>query len=252
VSALTICAITFAYHSSRHTRLKDGEERNSKFYTFAMPHLISPQFTDAKLASGCTLEDKIDVFEDWMTGWLLRHAHALCDDAYVFRKDAGFAVLMIATAYFEPIESYYTGRSSDHNSKQFFRCGFLRVFSGLTATLTQRGYVDAEGVAKKLVDEIYDHMRCGLFHEGGAKYKLLIREDTAPLNAMLQTNTGDVGSIVIDPRRFLAEIQHHLSGYVAQLRDASETDLRKNFELFFDRRISSEHQTVAPPPVSGA
>ena len=159
-----------------------------------MPHLISPQFTDAKLAPGCTLEDKIDVFEDWMTGWLLRHAHALCDDGYVFRKDAGFAVLTIATAYFEPIESYHTGKSSEGNSKKFFRRGFLRVFSGLTATLKQHGYPDADCVARKLVDEIYDHMRCGLFHEGGAKYKLLIREDTAPLNAMLETNTGDVGA----------------------------------------------------------
>jgi hypothetical protein len=26
--------------------------------------------------------------------WLLRHAHALADEKYVFRKDAGFAVLM--------------------------------------------------------------------------------------------------------------------------------------------------------------
>jgi len=47
-----------------------------------------------------------------------------------FRKDAGFAVLMIAAAYFEPIESYHTGKSSEGKSKTFFRRGFLRVFSG--------------------------------------------------------------------------------------------------------------------------
>ena len=92
-----------------------------------MPHLISPQFTDAKLAPGCTLEDKIDVFEDWMNGWLLLHAHALFDKAYRFRKDASFAILMLTTAYFEPIESYYTGQSSNRRSKEFFRRGFLRV-----------------------------------------------------------------------------------------------------------------------------
>jgi len=178
-----------------------------------------------------------------MTGWLLRHAHALCDDKYVFRRDAGFAVLMIATAYFEPIESYHTGRSSEGKSKTFFRRGFLRVFGGLPATLKERGYADADGVAKKLVDEIYDHIRCGLFHE------VMIREDTAPVNAMLEATDGDVGSIVIDPRRFLAEVQHHLGVYIAQLRDASQTNLRQNFELFFDRRISPTHQTVEPPPV---
>jgi len=54
---------------------------------------------------------------------------------------------------------------------------------------------------------------------------------------MLETTNGDVGSIVIDPCRFLAEVQHHFGVYVAQLRDAAQTDLRQNFELFFDRRI---------------
>jgi hypothetical protein len=64
------------------------------FETSTMPTQISPQYTDAKLLPGCAVDDKIDVFEDWMNGWLLRHAHALADEKYVFRKDAGFAVLM--------------------------------------------------------------------------------------------------------------------------------------------------------------
>jgi hypothetical protein len=214
-----------------------------------MPTQISPQYTDAKLTPGCTVDDKIDVFEDWMNGWLLRHAHALSDEKYAFRKDAGFAVLMLTTAYFEPIESYHTGQSSDHQSKAFFRRGFLRVFSGLSATLGQHGYADADRVAEEIADEIYVHLRCGLFHEGGTKYKLLIREDTAPLGFMLEKTTGHVGSIVIDPRKFLAEVQHHLQGYVGQLRDPSQTDLRQKFEAFFDCRISRSNQTVLPPPV---
>jgi hypothetical protein len=84
-----------------------------------MPIQVSPLFTDSKLQPGCALEDKIDMFEDQMSGWLLRHAHALLDEKYVSRKDAGFAVLTLATAYFEPIESYHAGLSSDHKSKLF-------------------------------------------------------------------------------------------------------------------------------------
>jgi len=111
-----------------------------------------------------------------MNGWLLLHAHALFDEAYRFRKDAGFAILMLTTAYFEPIESYYTGQSSNRRSKEFFRRGFLRVFSGLPETLRQHGYADADRVAGNIADEVYVHLRCGFFHEGGTKYKLLIRE----------------------------------------------------------------------------
>ena len=77
-----------------------------------MPNAISAHYTDAKLPAGCPVDDKIDVFEDWMNGWLLLHAYALSDEAYKLRTDAGFAILMLTTAYFEPIESYHTGRPS--------------------------------------------------------------------------------------------------------------------------------------------
>jgi hypothetical protein len=214
-----------------------------------MPYAISAHYTDAKLPAGCPVEDKVDVFEDWMNGWLLLHAHALFDEAYRFRKDAGFAILMLTTAYFEPIESYYTGQSSNHRSKEFFRRGFLRVFSGLSETLRQYGYADPDRVVRDIADEVYVHLRCGLFHEGGTKYKLLIREDTAPLGCMLDRATGHVGSIVIDPGKFLAEVQHHLQTYTGQLHDPSQIDLRHKFEAFFDYRISRSNQTVLPPPV---
>ena len=213
-----------------------------------MPIQVSPQFTDSKLQPGCAMEDKIEVFEDQMSGWLLRHAHALLDEKYVFRKDAGFAVLTLVTAYFEPIESYHAGLSSDRQSKVFFRRGFLRVFLNLPTTLKNNGFTDADQLAADIADEIYIHLRCGLFHEGGAKHKLLVRQDTAPLGFMLDMTTGNVGSIVIDPGRFVAEVQNHLNTYVARLRDPSETDLRQKFEAFFDHKMSPSQPTILPPP----
>jgi hypothetical protein len=215
-----------------------------------MPIQVSPLFTDSKLQPGCTLEDKIDVFEDQMSGWLLRHAHALLDEKYVSRKDAGFAVLTLVTAYFEPIESYHAGLSSDHKSKLFFRRGFLRVFFNLPTTLKNNGFMNAEQLAEDIADEIYNHLRCGLFHEGGAKHKLIVRQDTAPLGFMLDMTTGNVGSIVIDPGRFVVEVQNHLNTYVAQLRDASQTNLRQKFEAFFDNKMSPSQPTILPPPAA--
>lgn len=215
-----------------------------------MSFQISPQFLDSKLQPGCSLEDKIDVFEDRMNGWLLQHAYALLDEKYTRRKDAGFAVLTLVTAYFEPIESYHSGRPSNHHSKAFFRQGFLRVFPNLPATLKSNGFAGADQLAIDIADEVYIHLRCGLFHEGGTKHKLVVRQDTAPLGLMLDVITGDVGSIVIDPARFLAEVQNHLNNYVVQLRDTSKTSLRQNFETFFDLKSSSSQPMILPPPAA--
>lgn len=210
---------------------------------------ISPRFMDAKLPVGCGVDPKIDVFEDWMTGWVLNHAQALCAGNYVFGKDAGFAILTLVTVYFEPIESYHTGQSSDRQSKAFFRRGFLRVFPQLGATLQSSGYAEADRLADEIANEIYDQLRCGLFHEGGTKNKLIIGPSpgAAPLGLMLETTTGHVGSIFIDPCKFLVAVQNHLQDYVAKLCDPLQVDLRRKFETFFDTRISRANETILPP-----
>lgn len=208
---------------------------------------ISSKFTSDKLAPRCTIEDKIDVFEDWMNGWLLNHASALLDQKYNFRSEASFVVLMIATAYFETIESYHVGRSSHNQSKAFFRRGFLRVFVNLPATLKASGFANEDQLAEEIADELYTHLRCGLFHEGGTRHKILVFENTHPLSMMVETTTNNVGSIVIDPARFLAEVRNHVVIYTSQLRDSTQVNLRQNFESFFDQRISSSNTTVLPP-----
>jgi hypothetical protein len=214
-----------------------------------MPMKISPKYTDSKLASGCFLNDKIDVFEDWMNGWMLSHAHALCAPQYILNGESGFAVLTLTAAYFEPIESYYTGQKSHRRSKEFFRKGFLRVFVNLPATLKANGFRDPNQLACDIADEVYDHLRCGLFHEGGTKHKLMIKDSLIPLEFAIETATHDIGGIIISPRRFLAEVQNHLNLYVSALRDPSQTTLRANFESFFDQRISASNLTIMPSAI---
>ena len=108
------------WRTKHHNRNMAEGKRLYDWFAMPAPFKISPHFTSDKLPVGCGAEPKIDVFEDWMTGWVLRHAHALCAANYNFRQDAGFAILTLVTAYFEPIESYHTGKSSHGKSKLFF------------------------------------------------------------------------------------------------------------------------------------
>src|SRR5262245_11973387 len=141
---------------------------------------ISPQFTNGKLASG-KIEDKIDVFEDQISGWLLCPAQALCSPGCSERANAGFAVLAIVCSYFEAIESYHRGSESRKKSKQFFRGGFLKVFPDLSRSLKAAGH-SLPGLEAEIADDVYEQLRCGLFHEALVKHRVLIRNDPKNLS----------------------------------------------------------------------
>ncbi len=210
---------------------------------------ISPKFTHDKLDAG-KLEDKIDVFEDQIHGLLLQHAEALCASGYPDRASAGYAVLAIVSSYFEAIESYHSGESSDGKSKRFFRSGFLRVFPDLPAALKAQGHSSPAQLAEAVADEVYDQLRCGLFHEALVKHRLILREDTAPLGFMIEKAKGDVGSIVVDPPKFVSAIREQFRRYMAALRNPAETALRANFEREFNRRRQGDGPVVLPPPIA--
>lgn len=82
-------------------------------------------------------------------------------------------------------------------------------------------------------------IRCALFHEAmtrtgtvvvkGADHTLQVAEH--PVTKKLR--------IEIDPFQLLQRIQTHFDGYVAKLRNSSETAVRENFEREWDRRTSA-------------
>jgi len=209
--------------------------------------LISPRFLNSKL-SGATLDDKIDVFKDRMEGWFLRHAAALSSADYADRGNAGFAALTVVASYFEAIECYYTGQESRNRSREFFIRGFLKVFPDLPGVLRGQGHASPDDLADQIAEDVYKQLRCGLLHEALPRHRLLLREDTAPVGFMIHKSTGDVGSIVVDPAKFVGAVQAHLQVYVGKLRDPTEDVLRHNFERFFDTR-SGAGKAVLPPPV---
>jgi hypothetical protein len=213
--------------------------------------LTSPRFLNSKLTAG-RFEDKLDVFEDRMRGWFLRHAQALCSAQYEDHANAGVAALTILASYFEAIECYYSGEDSNHRSAEFFRRGFLKVFPDLPAVLSAQGHPSPDTLSDEVAADVYVQLRCGLLHEALPRHRLLLREDTAPMGFMIHKTTGDVGSIVIDPRRFVEAVSNHLAHYVGLLRDPAQQTLRQNFERFFDLRSLANSVILPPPVVSGA
>jgi len=201
-------------------------------------YAVSPNFADSKLAAG-KIEDKIDVFEDQMNGWLLAHAHSLASPAYPTSQHTGFAILTLVGSYFETIASYLQGASSEYQSAKFFAYGFRAVFPEFETQVVAKGLPDVDAELKRVADAYYKEIRCGLFHEAmtrtgtvvvkGAEYTLQVAEH--PITKKLR--------LEIDPFHLLNRVQAHFNKYVAALRDPSETAIRENFEREWDRRTTA-------------
>lgn len=206
---------------------------------------VSPRFKGDKLASG-RLDDKIDVFEDQLKGWTLNHAYFLTDPANPSgNHNAGFAILMLCSAYFETLESCYRGRpSKPGESKAFFRAGFLRVFADLPAKAQGKVQGNVEQEIQKLVNELYSEVRCGLYHGMATKARVLISRTKMPVTFAL--NNFQLAAIVLDPWAFLEAVGKHLIIFLEELRDPGSTALRTSFEKFFDAKRAAPHATLPP------
>ena len=178
---------------------------------------VSPRYDAAKLSSGA-LPDKIDVFEDQMRGWLIEPARIMTGYPH-----AGFAILAVVLSYFEPIGQFLDGRVGA-SSKQFTK-GFQAVFPSASA------------VPPVVFDELYNQLRCGMFHRGITKAKVLVGHGLKePLSVVL--NGPDVTSITVDPWLMIDAIDGHLANYVAQLRNVANVDKRSAFEAWFNARAA--------------
>jgi hypothetical protein len=210
---------------------------------------ISPRFKGDKLSSG-TLEDKIDVFEDQVKGWTLTHAYFLTNRTNPGAHNAGFAILMLCSAYFETIESCYRGKPSKGNSKTFFRAGFLKVFPDLPnkAQPVVKGILSDE--VNKLVDELYAEVRCGLYHGMATKTRVLIVRNHMPVTFALHNYS--LSAIVIDPWAFLEAVGNHFVSFLKKLRDPANMSLRASFEAFFDDQRAAPPAALPPGFFTGA
>ncbi|MBL1275931.1 MAG: hypothetical protein COB30_007575 [Ectothiorhodospiraceae bacterium] len=186
-----------------------------------MDERISPKYTHEKLGNPST-EDLIDVFDDIWRSYMFEPGRILLDS-----PNGSVAAMLILCSYYEAIESLYTGLSSRSKSQAFFIKGFARVFS-------------APSGIEKVAKEIYNHVRCGLVHEGVLRSKVHYSNDghkafflTYPKNSdgSLDT-TGPSESIIVNPERMYSATLSHFENYVDNLRLGTIPLEVKNFELF--------------------
>jgi len=181
---------------------------------------ISPKYTLDKLKSGA-LADKIDVFEDQMQGWLFDQANQLKP-----HQHAGFGILSIVLSYFEPIGQFLEGKAG--RSEKQFLAGLASVFPNVDPS-----------IPASVHKELYDQLRCGMFHRGITKSKVAITGDGQnPIEVVYSKTDGSVLRITVVPVLLLEQSERHLRKYVSDLREPSNAQLRANFEAWFNARAA--------------
>ena len=200
---------------------------------------ISPNFPHDKIENAST-EDFIDVLEDRVVHWLLKPAKLLLDAPH-----GQIPAVSLLLSYFEAHAIYLKGQDSLNQSKRFFREGFVDVF-----TSPKHGQAFLERVA----DLLYGQARCGFFHDGIFREKVMFRDDlpgefvvTVPQRNGKPDEGGPIESVVINPRRFLNALVLHFADYVERLRDAAQTDARANFR----RAVDIKWSPSTPGPIIG-
>jgi hypothetical protein len=187
-----------------------------------MKTFISPNYPQEKLDNP-TMDDLIDVFKDRILNWLFEPAKKLMGEEH-----GCFGVLFLLLTYFEGIWTYISGVDSKGNSKRYFKHAFLDVFSssGHTADLLSR-----------VAEIIYEDGRCGFFHDGMLRSRIFLTEldkldklITLPRkpDGTVDVN-GNIQSILIDPRYFMAPIERHFIDYLLSLRNPKQVLNRENF-----------------------
>lgn len=183
---------------------------------------ISRHYSDSHLVDS-TFETRVAIYEDQIRGWF----H---DQARILEKNsdhAGFVLLLVSLAYVEAYAIFMRGEDSKNKSAEFFREGFKDVFNpqGQPASMIDRA-----------IDALYAEVRCGLFHTGMPRGKVILGRYKNPVRIELDRTGQDV-VIWIDPHGMLEQIETHLSSYVTRLRDPKENELRENFDSAWKLRF---------------
>ena len=192
--------------------------------------MISPNFPDEKLDNP-SLEDLIDVFEDRVRWWLLVPAQALLQIPHGF-----VSAMCVLLTYFEGHAIYRRGEDSKGRSKVFFREAFADVFRDAKVKPI---------LLESLSDALYEDARCGFFHDGTARDRILFSDKfdaefivTVPRVAGQPDETGAIQSVLVNPKSFHRAVQTHFVSYIKMLRDANNLGLRANFKAAVEAKWS--------------
>jgi hypothetical protein len=151
-------------------------------------------------------------------------------------KESGYAILSVVMSYFEMIEQFEQGISSERNSKPFFLIGFGKVYRSTKLPNSE-------------IEKIYDWVRCGMYHNSLTKNK-------SPLSRFYQVGF-DVTScgIEINPGKVVEELSDHFEKWIAKLKDPSNVSDRHRFlqiatQWGLDQTPPSTTTQTTPSPTS--
>jgi hypothetical protein len=155
------------------------------------------------------IDDKIFIYERQVKDWFLKPA-----TKYAKGKNNGFIVLMICMSYLEGVEQYRRGESSNNKSRVFFTHAINRIYPNKFHSND--------------LNELYKEARCGLFHSGMVKWKIIVS-----YSFLESLNFEDSTTINVNPKRFLEDIKADFNDFINKLKTDEESRNR------FDRMYSN-------------
>lgn len=132
-----------------------------------------------------------------------------CNDPLL---ESGYSILSVLTSYFEMIAQFLNGEDSEFKSKAFFIQGFRAVYPCSPLT-------DPE-----IYEKLYRPVRCGMYHGGMTKAGVHISRYFTQAFEPFQDR------LHINPAIFVQDVRSHFCGYIWQLRDLANQDMRTKFE----------------------
>jgi len=199
-----------------------------------MDDWLSPSYKHDKFDNP-SFDDLVDVFEDLWSHYIFEPVRSL-----LAMPHGDIAAMAVLSSYFEAIESYRCGQSSKSRSRKFFVKGFGIVF--------RADHPAIDDAAKA----IYEHIRCGLAHQGMLTYKVQYTRAcprafllTYPklADGSLQFEAG-VASIVVNPQRMYDGVTKHFEGYVSALREGSNPSLCQAFKDTVHRQWALDQKYI--------
>lgn len=185
--------------------------------------MITPFHKRSDFPEVLTLDNKIQIFYERVTGWQLDIADMVINGVKVNNGTiillqivgSGYATLDIIISYFEMIGKYRDGYCGIGKAKKYFADGLEMVFPELCKKYSW------------IPEKMYHNIRCGLYHHG------LTEEDIMLLGEGLPPITPtEKQQLIANPHTLVLELKKHFETYIKQLKD--DKNLRSNFEKRFD------------------
>lgn len=197
---------------------------------------ITWKHSDSDFGSPLSFDDKITIFRERIWGWHLHIAELCINGGDIHDKSirvqpiphSGYAVLSITLSYFETIGKHLEGYTDRFESEKHFGIGVRAVFPELTSDTTTD--VDA------LLSAMYKGMRCGLYHSTQAMPGIYLSGE--PGAALTYDRVHK--QLLINPHLIPKTLVDHLDAYCAQLRNGTDTRLRRNFDERFDYELTGK------------